>query len=135
MKYYFDTSIWFDYFENRNDRFRPLGEWAFALLAQIRERKDILLISDVVLQEFAVKFTELQIKDLLKPFVSMLVEIAATDEQNREAGIIARIRKLPRADALHAVLARDNDAILVSRDNHFGILCDITQVRKPEDLI
>lgn len=135
MKYYFDTSIWFDYFENRSDKFRPLGEWAFALLAQIRERKDVLLISDVVLQEFAVKFTELQIKDLLKPFVSVLVEIAATDKQNIEAGIIARIRKLPRADALHAVLARDNDAILVSRDNHFGILCDIAQVRKPEDLI
>lgn len=31
-KYYLDACIWRDYFENREDRFRPLGEWAFRLV-------------------------------------------------------------------------------------------------------
>ena len=34
-KYYLDTCIWRDYFENRSDKFRPLGDWAFSLIKLI----------------------------------------------------------------------------------------------------
>ena len=37
MKYYLDTSIWRDYYENRSDKFRPWGEWALILINKILE--------------------------------------------------------------------------------------------------
>jgi hypothetical protein len=35
QRYYLDTCIWVDYLENRQDRFRPLGDWALRLIKQI----------------------------------------------------------------------------------------------------
>ena len=34
-KYYIDSNIWRDYFENRSDRFRPLGDWALMFFKEI----------------------------------------------------------------------------------------------------
>jgi len=42
---------------------------------------------------------------------------------------------VPFFDALHAVLARDNKAIMVTRDKHFDELLDITKYKKPEEII
>jgi len=39
------------------------------------------------------------------------------------------------ADALHAVLARDNSAVMVTWGRHFLELMDIVEVRKPEELL
>lgn len=35
----------------------------------------------------------------------------------------------------HVILARDNNAIMVTRDEHFYKLTDIVSVKKPEELI
>ena len=56
-------------------------------------------------------------------------------EQAEEATKISRQRDVPKKDALHAVLARDNDSQLISRDTHFEKLKDITVAKKPEDFI
>ena len=42
---------------------------------------------------------------------------------------------IPFGDALHAVLARDNNAILVARDHHFEEIQHIIKAKKPEELI
>jgi len=42
---------------------------------------------------------------------------------------------VPAGDALHAIVARDNDLILVTRDRHFRKLEDISKHYKPEELI
>ena len=55
-------------------------------------------------------------------------------EQFQEAARIKRERKLPFADLLHAIIARDNSAIMVTRDIHFEDFEDIVATRKPEDL-
>lgn len=34
MRFYLDACIWGDYWENRSDNFRPLGEWAFRYLSR-----------------------------------------------------------------------------------------------------
>ena len=38
-------------------------------------------------------------------------------------------------DALHALIARDNKCIMVTRDAHFKKLLDIINPKKPEDII
>lgn len=51
MRYYLDTCIWIDYFENRRDRFRPLGEWAIALIKYIITSGGVIICSDLIEQE------------------------------------------------------------------------------------
>ncbi|VVB81579.1 PIN domain protein [uncultured archaeon] len=134
-KYYLDTSIWLDYYENRTDRFRPLGEWALALLSQIRIRSDKILVSDAVLKELEIRYDSTKIREILAPFNNWIELIFTSENQYNESKLIARNRSLPKADALHAILSRDRSSILVSRDHHFEMLQDITKARKPEELI
>lgn len=88
-RYYLDTSIWRDYFENRTDRFRPLGEWAFLFIKKAVQNSDLILYSGC----------------------------------------------LAFGDTLHTILARDNKAIMVTRDKHFYKLKDVVCIKKPEELI
>ena len=37
-RYYFDTCIWRDYFEDRKDKFRALGDLAFYLIKNTYEK-------------------------------------------------------------------------------------------------
>lgn len=53
----------------------------------------------------------------------------------QEAKDIAKKRNLPKGDTLHAIIARDNKAILVSRDKPFKKLKDFCIVVKPEEII
>lgn len=134
-KYYLDTSIWIDYFENRKDKFRPLGEWAYALLSLIRKQNDKMLVSDLVITELKKYMDEEKVKAILKDFKDPIIRTISNDKQSKEAIKIAKTRKIPKGDALHAIIAKDNNAILVARDHHFEELTDITISYKPEDLI
>ncbi len=137
MKYYFDTCIWRDYFENRSDKFRPLGEWALRLINKIIEEKGIFLVSECVVDELNKEYDEWRINALFEDVrkQACVVYITATKSQIGEANYLKNARKLYFNDALHAVLARDEEAILVTRDNHFMLLLDIAEVKKPEELI
>ncbi|MBI3035978.1 PIN domain-containing protein [Candidatus Woesearchaeota archaeon] len=55
--------------------------------------------------------------------------------QTEEARNLAIQRNVPKKDSLHAILARDNNLQLISRDPHFERLKDITSAKKPEDFI
>lgn len=134
-KYYLDTSIWRDYFENRQDKFRPLGDWAFELLRQIKERKDIVLYSKLVVNELSSEYSSEEINKMFDIVKKRLVEVCITNSQRKEAGNLSRKRNLPFGDCLHAILSRDNNAISITRDKHFVELNDITESYKPEDLI
>ena len=48
---------------------------------------------------------------------------------------LAKPRNISQADALHAILARDNDAKLISRDWDYEKLKHITKAKLPEDFI
>jgi hypothetical protein len=137
MKYYFDTSIWRDYFDNRNDKFRPLGEWAFGLIKKIIKDKGIILYSQLVIDELRKGWSQETIDKCLGFFRSegLLVKVEADGKQIIESKTIARKKAVPKGDALHAVLARDNDAIMVARDHHFIELDCVTEHKKPEELI
>jgi predicted nucleic acid-binding protein len=135
--FYFDTSIWRDYYESREDRLRPLGEWAFMLIRQIIEEGSIVLYSDLVIKELAIKYSNEEIDNILLPLkgIDLLVKVSVYSNQKKEASKVSNELNIPFCDVLHAILARDNNAIMVTRDKHFVELFQIVEVMKPEDLI
>lgn len=56
-RYYLDTYIWIDYFENRVDNFRPLGDWVLSLIKKIIIDKDIFIISDHLIDELKINYS------------------------------------------------------------------------------
>ncbi|MCK4522243.1 MAG: PIN domain-containing protein [Nanoarchaeota archaeon] len=135
-KYYLDSCIWRDYFENRSDKFRPLGDWAFSLIKLIIQENNLVIYSDLVEEELYEGFSEEDIKKVISIVPKEnLVKIESSSEQLKEAIQIAKKLKIPVKDTLHAILARDNDAIMVTRDKHFYELSEKVTIKKPEDLI
>lgn len=129
MRFYVDSCIWLDYLENRKDNFRPLGEWAFNFFKFCIDNRYDLLISQLVIDEVNSHFKV----DLKKDF--NLIQVDISKDQINLAIKIAKKKKLYYADILHAILAKENNAIMITRDKHFFDLVDIVDVKKPEDLI
>jgi hypothetical protein len=132
MRYYVDTAIWRDYLENRHDRFRPLGDWALDFFKKAEERGDELLASKMVVLELKRAHTDSGIDDMMVTFKVRFVE--APPGLFAFAHRLARARAIPEADALHALVARREDAVLVTRDKDFIEVLDLVDVRKPEEL-
>jgi len=135
MNYYFDTCIWRDYYENRSDNYRPLGDWALALIKKIQKEGGIIFYSSVVFRELKKEYSLEQIEEMFSAFISILQKVEYNFYHVQEAKILNQIRNIGFSDALHAVLARDNAAILITRDEHFIDLVDIVTIKKPEELI
>lgn len=133
-KYYFDTSIWRDYYENREDNFRPLGEWALTLIKVIEEEGGQIFYSDLIIDELTEAYTSEQIQEILEMY-QCITKVNINSKQLEEAKILGKVRKVGKSDALHAILSRDNGAILITRDNHFQDLTDIAIIKKPEEVI
>ncbi len=134
--YYLDTCIWRDYFENRKDRFRPLGEWAFRLLKKIIYNKEKVMYSDLVVSELLNYFDRDKIKEIFSIVKNDFLEkVDIKKHHGEEAFDLKEKEGIPFGDALHAVLAKENNAILVTRDKHFRKLLKIVKIRKPEELI
>ena len=134
-KYYLDTSIWMDYYEDRKDPSKDIGEFAFKLLVKLLASKSTIVVSDFLLRELEVTYSLDKVRGMTLHFEHLMEKVSLSKEQNEEAKKIAEKRKIPKGDAIHAILARDNKAILVSRDNHFQKLRDICEVMKPEEII
>ena len=131
MRFYVDTSVWIDLLENRSDGIRPLGELAFQFLQLCKKHGVELIYSDATIYELK-QFSERLVEELLSSFGDLLVEAPVSNEQTKEAKLIAKERKLPPNDVLHAIVARDNEAIVITRDYHFDKLSDVAQSTLPE---
>ena len=135
-KYYFDTSIWLDFFENRNEPNFPKGDWAHKLLNKITENNDEVIYSDIVILELGVVgYQPNEIERLFEKIKPILIFVESTEKQARKAKDLSLKRDIPKGDALHAIIARDNKAVLVTLDNHFKKLLDITKPKRPQDII
>lgn len=133
-RYYLDTCIWIDYFENRKDRFRPLGEWALRAINEIINEEGIILFSSLNHKEIQRFYTEEQINKILSCVPPPLLKMVFYSEpQKKEARLTAKYLDIPVSDALHAIIARDNSAILITRDKHF-ILISGVNIKLPEEL-
>ena len=131
--YYFDTSIWLDYYLKRGEN----GEAARKLILKIVKEGDRIIYSDFTITELKkTGFFESEINEMLrfaKP--SNIRRIHLTKIQIDEAVKLAKQRDIPYGDALHAILARDHEVQLVARDLDFQKLKDITKSKLPEELI
>jgi len=136
-KFYPDTLVWRDYYEDRRDGIRPLGEFAFRFLKWCAEKGHVLLVSDTVVMELNVYFPEEKVKQIFSSFESSIQNVVATQEQISEAKTewIKRNRELPLKDVIHVVVAKHHNAVLISRDRHLlDELSEIVEVLKPEDV-
>jgi|SRR3989338_370761 len=135
-KYYVDTSIWMDLLEDRkgfNDE--PLGDYALKLFTMIKAKNHKLVLSDLLIRELESNYSIEEINGMVLPFKKIIEKVFVTKEQRDEAKKIAEERDLPPGDALHAIVARDHNFIIVTRDKHFKNLTDITRHYKPEEII
>ena len=136
MRYYIDVCIWRDYFENHSDNFRPLGEWALRLIKKVIEEESFVLYSNLVEKELRKEYSDEKITDIFSIVPSnLLIKVKISAIQFNKAKILSRQLTAPLADTIHAVAARENAVIMITRDKHFIELNEITDIKKPEDLI
>ena len=73
-KYYLDTSIWLDFFENRNEPNLPKSDFAHELLDKITKNNDKIIYSDIVIIEFrVVGYQSLEIEKLFEKIKAILI--------------------------------------------------------------
>jgi predicted nucleic acid-binding protein len=140
MELYLDTHIFVDFWNERVDKMRPLGEFAYELLRETISCKHNLLFSDLIIAELtnSCGLTEHDIwNELFSDVIraGKLSKVQITENQKQEARDMAARLNIPRSDALHAILAKDNNAVLVSRDHHHESVRDFVKVLAPEDII
>ena len=134
-KYYIDTAIWRDLHENRKDKFKNLGELVFESLKKIRTNKEKIIYSDFVVEELSHAYDRQTINKLFNGVSEALEKVEINEQQLKEAADLSKKLNIPFGDAVHGVLARDNNSIMVTRDRHFRKLKDKITIKKPEDLI
>ena len=135
-KYYFDTSIWLDFFENRDEPNLPKGEWANKLVDRIISEDSKIVYSDAVKDEITdLGYIPNDVEKLFEPLNRILIFAEATKKQFGKAKDLAAKRNVPLFYALHALIARDNKALMITRETHFKKLSDIAKYKKPEDII
>lgn len=131
--FYLDTSIWLDFHEKREIN----GELALKLILKMINEDLKIAYSDLHIKEFKnLGYTQNEINSILsivKP--NNIKHVHIYREQKEEAKKIARKRNVPEGDALHAIICRDNNLQLISRDLDFERLKDITRSKLPEDFI
>jgi hypothetical protein len=133
MKFYLDTSIWIDFYEDRkgyNDE--PIGEYAWKLLSMIMSESHQIVLSNINLFELQKYFSAEDINGMFRQFENIIIKVFHTKEQFILAGKISAERNVPRGDVLHALISKDNSAIFIARDHHFRLLIDITEYYTPE---
>ena len=137
QKFYLDTAIWRDYYEDRSDNSKQLGKLALRFLIKIIKENSLILFSDLIVRELMAKYSKEEIIDILAIFhnLNLLVKVPISQEQANEAADLHKEKGIPFGDALHAILSRDNKAVMVTRDKHFKRLINIAGFKKPEDLL
>jgi len=136
-KYYFDTCIWRDHYEDRLGKTgRALGKYATDLFNKIITNKDKILFSTFIYSELKKSYNHDEIDSMLNLLfqIDLLERVEISNSQFSESLKISLERNVPRGDALFVILARDNNAILVTQDRHFDKLKDIVEIRRPEDI-
>jgi len=139
QKYYLDTCIWRDFFEDRFGRSgNPLGSHAAKLFFKMISNNDRIIFCKYLIWELSKSLNEREINDMLNLLfhTGTLIRVEMSVKEYDEARKISNDRNLPFVDCLNAIIARDNDAVLVSQDQHFhNFLSDIVKTARPQDII
>lgn len=135
-RFYFDTSIWLDFFENRDEPNFPKGTLAKELIDKIiRENWKIIFSDNNMLELINSGYLTFEAEELINQLRFLLIFVKSSEREIGKAKDLAAKRGIPRRDALHALIARDNNAILITYDNHFIKLNDIISFHNPREFI
>ncbi|MFH1225236.1 MAG: type II toxin-antitoxin system VapC family toxin [Candidatus Diapherotrites archaeon] len=134
-KFYLDTSVWRDYFEDRKNCIRPLGDLAFQFLKMCRREKHIVLVSPIVEKELLNHYSAERVGQVFSSFIDIIVKVGYSETQLSEARSFWEKtgKEFPFSDVLHSVIARDCGAVLVCRDWHFREI-KIADCSLPEEI-
>jgi len=133
MRYYVDTCIWIDYWENRYDNLRPLGEFAANFLSNLTET-DIVYYSKLSIRELRKQYSIDIITSIFDIVKDKLVFLETFENDVTYANTIIFSGLAHDADAMHIALAKRVGATLVTRDKEI-LFAGIVKAFKPEDLI
>lgn len=134
-RFYVDTCIWRDLLEDRRSGFAPLGEFAFQFLNNCIKYNYFVYVSELVIWELEKYFEKSEIRLMFEPFLDIIVFVDFSREQNKEAFILAKqISGAHRSDIGHAIIARDNECVLITRDKHFDFLSESIKAMAPEEV-
>lgn len=131
-KYYVDTCIWRDYWENRQDNLRPLGEFALKFFNNL-DSDDIVYYSNLTLEELSGEYSDEIISSILSVVGINLRFIRLENRHFSMASSIAKTGLLHRTDALHVAAARELEAKFVTRDKQI-LSCNLIDAHMPEEL-
>ncbi len=136
MRYYFDTNIWIDLFEDRDEVGIMRSTSAEQLLKKIVSNKDKIVVSRIVISELLnYNLSIVDIISFLLPLESFISFVNEIGEFLGKAKDLSSKRKIPKGDAMHALVARKYNAVLVTRDHDFQRLRDIRIPHIPEELL
>jgi|SRR3989344_3607770 len=131
-RYYLDTSIWLDFFEKRGKN----SEIARKLIEKIIDNNILIIFSNLNILELRnLGYSFDEISNMISILKDRIRRAYISNEEKELAKKIALKKNIPEGDVLHAVLARNNEAILISNDLHFVKIKDIIEVRNPEEII
>lgn len=71
-KYCLDTNVWMDYYEDRKDKHKNLGEIAFRLLCKLLATGSKIIVSLLLLKELETFYTLEEIRGIINPFEKLL---------------------------------------------------------------
>jgi predicted nucleic acid-binding protein len=135
---YLDSNIYLDYWEDRRDTLKPLGEFAYSLLKRAVECEFTIIISDLVLAELGKVLGDEEITEVFSSLKesSKLRTAHVRNSDVEEARSLKRRYAAPLPDLIHFVFAvRNNAELLITRDAHFTMLPqDRIKIRKPEEI-
>ena len=83
--FYLNTSIWRDYFEDRNDGLKPIGEFAFQFLMKCVSRKNKIIVSNEVKNELMNYFSNEKVQEVFSSFKEIIVEVNYSEDQVKKA--------------------------------------------------
>lgn len=136
MNYYVDSCIWRDYLENRSDGLKPLGEFAYLFFKKCSKENHKIYFSKLVFNELSKYINEIEINKLIDNFSNIIIFVNYSNEQILKAkNLIKEYNNLHFADALHIVIAKENNCVVITRDNHFFNLGKLIKVFEPEEII
>ncbi len=135
---YLDTNIYLDYLENRTDKLRPLGEFAFQLIKRAIECEFKIIISSLIIDELEYNNYSKQIKNLINDLkeLNKLIYTEETKDDEQKARNLKQKFKTSLNDTKHAVIAQRRGAkFLVTRNiKDYGELQNLVKIRFPENL-
>ncbi len=138
-KYFLDTCIWRDFYENRIDfSGKPLGDLAAALIIKITKTKNTIIFSETLFWELKKDYSLFEVENMLNfLFISgVLKKVEITKKEYLDAKMLAEKKNIPFVDCLNAIQARNHEAVMISRDKHFfENLSNIVETKRPEDII